>query len=81
MADHRQCSLAAVGLLFFTGGLVGAAVALVLAPQSGRESREEIRQYARKAEGSLHDLTDSAGDVMAQAMDKGREFIKEKQRS
>lgn len=78
MAEHRQCSLAAMGLMFFTGGLIGAAVALVLAPQSGRESREELRDYARRAEGSLHDLTDSASDVMDKAMDKGREFINEK---
>lgn len=81
MTDHRQCSMAAVGLAFFSGGLIGAAMALVLAPQSGRESREEIRDYARRAEGSLHDLADTAGGVMDKAMDKGREFIKEKQRS
>jgi len=40
MADERACSLGAVGLAFVSGGLVGAAVALLLAPQSGRESRE-----------------------------------------
>lgn len=40
MADDRGCSLGAVGLAFVSGGLVGAAMALLLAPQSGRESRE-----------------------------------------
>ena len=29
---------------FVIGGLVGAAVALILAPQSGAETREQIRQ-------------------------------------
>ena len=47
MADNRGCSLGAVGLAFVTGGLAGAAVALLLAPQSGRESREQLRGYAR----------------------------------
>lgn len=81
MADHRQCSFAAVGLIFITGGLLGAAVALVFAPQSGRESREDMRDYARRAEGRVHDLTDTASDVMDKAMNKGREFVKERQLS
>ncbi len=42
MADDRGCSLGTVGLAFVTGGLAGAAVALLLAPQSGRESREQV---------------------------------------
>lgn len=81
MGDHRQSSLAALGLMFIGGGLVGAAVSLLLAPQSGRESREDIRDYARRAEGSLNDLTDTASDVMDKAMHKGREFIKEQRLS
>ena len=43
MADDRGCSLGAVGLALVTGGLAGAAVALLLAPQSGRKSREQVR--------------------------------------
>jgi len=42
MADNRGCSLGAEGLAFVTGGLAGAPVALLLAPQSGRESREPL---------------------------------------
>jgi len=42
MADNRGCSLGAEGLAFVTGGLAGAPVALLLAPQSGRESREQL---------------------------------------
>ena len=60
MADDRGCSLGAVGLAFVTGGLAGAAVALLLAPQSGRESREQVRGYARRAEEQVHELADTA---------------------
>ena len=60
MADDRGCSLGAVGLAFVTGGLAGAAVALLLAPQSGRESREQVRGYARRAEEQVHELADKA---------------------
>ena len=43
MTDSRVCSLGAVGVAFVTGGLLGAAAALLLAPQSGRQSREQLR--------------------------------------
>jgi len=79
MADNRGCSLGAVGLAFVTGGLAGAVVALLLAPQSGRESREQVRGYARRAEEQVHELADTAAQALDQAVDKGREFIKDKQ--
>lgn len=79
MADNGGCSLGSVGLAFVTGGLLGAVAALLLAPQSGRRSQEQLRGYARRAEEGVHELADKAGEVVDQAMDKGREFIKDKQ--
>lgn len=79
MADNRGCSLGAVGLGFVIGGFLGAAVALLLAPQSGRESQKQLRGYARRAEEGVHELADKAIEGVDQAMDKGREFIKDKQ--
>jgi len=80
MGNERGCSLGAVGLAFVTGGLAGAAVALLLAPQSGRESREQVRGYARRAEEHVHELSEKASDLMDQAVDKGQEFVQEKKR-
>ena len=74
MADNRGCSLGAVGLAFVTGGLAGAAMALLLAPKSGRKSREQVREYVRRAEEDVHEL----GEKATQAMDKGHEFVQEK---
>jgi gas vesicle protein len=79
MANDRGCSLGAVGLAFVTGGLAGAPVALLLGPQSGREVREQVRRYARRAEEHVHERTDMAIQVMDQAVDKRREFIKDNQ--
>ena len=78
MENERGCSLGAVGLAFLTGGLAGAAVALLLAPQSGRESRERVRGYARRAEDRVQELAEKATDFMDQAVDKGHEFVQEK---
>ena len=80
MGNDRVCSQGAVGLAFVIGGLAGAAVALLLAPQSGRKSREQVRGYAQRAEEHVHELADKATDVMDQAVDKGHEFVQEKKR-
>jgi gas vesicle protein len=79
MVDDRGYSLGAMGLAFLGGGLVGAAMALLLAPQSGRESREQLREYARRAEENVHELVEKAVRVLDQKVGKGREFIKDKQ--
>ena len=78
MENDKGCSLGAVGLAFLTGGLAGAAVALLLAPQSGRESRERVRGYARRAEDRVQELAEKATDLMDQVVDKGHEFVQEK---
>ena len=44
MSDHRTDSL----LAFLLGAAVGAGVALLLAPQSGEETRKEIANRTRK---------------------------------
>lgn len=79
MTDNRRFSLGAAGLAFVTGGLLGAAMALLLAPQSGRQSREQLRGYARRAEESVHELVDNATEGAEQVLNKGREFVKDKQ--
>jgi gas vesicle protein len=53
-------------------------MALLLAPQSGRESREQLRGYARRAEDNIHELAETATQVFDQTIDKGREFIKDR---
>jgi len=80
MENDRGCSLGAVGLAFLTGGLAGAAVALLLAPKSGHESREQLRGYARRAEEQVHDLAEKASGLMDQAIDKGHEFVQEEKK-
>lgn len=44
MAKDNDSDIGAFLTGFVVGGLVGAAVALIMAPQSGAETREQIRQ-------------------------------------
>jgi gas vesicle protein len=77
MGDDRGFSPGAVGLAFVAGAIVGAAAALLLAPQSGRETREQLRGYARRGEEEVRELAGKAGDAFDQAMEKGRQFLNE----
>lgn len=43
MSDDRGPSAATWALVFLAGALAGAAVALLVAPGSGRETREALR--------------------------------------
>jgi gas vesicle protein len=51
---------------FLTGGLVGAGVALLLAPKSGKELRKDIR-----------DIAVSTGDTITTTVEKGKELYAE----
>ncbi len=75
MAANSGRSLGVAGLAFVTGGVLGAAAALLLAPQSGRESQRQLRGYARRAETGVYELADKANEGMDQAFEKGRDFI------
>ena len=77
MADERGTSLGAVLLAFLSGAAVGAVAALLLSPQAGEESREQVRRYAKRKEGNLRELAGKAGETLDKAVEKGREFVSE----
>ncbi len=76
--DHGSGSAAAVVLAFLSGAALGAVAALLLAPQSGRESREQLRGYARRAEDNLRDLAGRAGEALEGALEEGKTFVENK---
>jgi gas vesicle protein len=77
MADDRGTS-AMVFLAFLSGVTMGAVAALLLAPQSGDESRDQIRKYARRAENDLRDLAGRAGEAFEDVVGQGKEFVETK---
>jgi gas vesicle protein len=64
-------------MAFLAGAAIGAVAALLLAPQSGRESREQVRRYAKRTQDNLKDLADKAGESWESALQRGREAIRE----
>ena len=62
--DHQRGS----GLLAFLGGAaVGAVVGLLLAPRSGKETRERIMKRAEDARDDLDELIDKAREEWGKA--------------
>jgi gas vesicle protein len=64
---------------FLIGGLIGAAVALLYAPKSGRETRKDIARTAKKVKKEtvhlVEDVIDSINDFAGDVKDKVSDII------
>ncbi len=73
MAEHNSSGL----LWFVAGAAVGAAIALLYAPQSGAETRQLI---GKKTEEGREALADSGREILhrgRELLDKGRQIADE----
>jgi gas vesicle protein len=50
MTDDRGHSDLALGFAFLAGALLGAGIALLLAPRPGAETRAQVADWARRAQ-------------------------------
>ena len=75
-------------LLVVTGAILGAGVALLFAPQSGRETRKDIARYAKKARkkaggavgefaDSVSGMVDSIEEKAERLLDQGKDLAKD----
>ena len=65
-------------LSFFIGGLVGAGVALLLAPQPGVESRRKIKELAEDAKKKATECAEKVKVEVTSTVGKGKEVFEEK---
>ncbi len=77
---HEEGGYSAGPLIFsfFLGGLIGAGVALLLAPKSGKETREKIKELAVEAKGKAEEVIDQVKGKVTSVVEKGKEVIEEK---
>ncbi len=71
-------SSGALLLSFLLGGLVGAGLALLLAPQSGEETRRRIKDMAESAKEKASDYVSQTKERIASTIEKGKHVIEEK---
>ncbi len=76
--DEEGCGASSMLLSFLLGGLMGAGVALLLAPKSGRETRQRIRELAEEAREKADDYAEQAKTRVNSAIEKGKGFVQEK---
>ena len=65
-------------LSFVLGGLMGAGVALLLAPRSGSETRQRIKEFADDVRDKAEDYVDQTKSRVTSTIEKGKGFIDEK---
>ena len=78
-------SNATVGaLMLVAGGVIGAGMALLFAPQSGRKTRRQIARYGRKVRNeaeemvretaeTVSEMIEDLGDRTSEVVDRGSE--------
>jgi len=87
MSDEAGNKSTAVALI--AGALLGAGVALLFAPQSGRKTRRDIRQFAEKAgnkveaarlelQHSINNIVDDVEEKLQQGLDSGMDWTDRK---
>ena len=77
MTNERGSDAAGYLGWFFLGSIAGAATALLLAPKTGRETRELLaergNEFLKRAQEKAGETQGRAGDLF----DKGREYFEE----
>lgn len=64
------------GFMWFLAGLgIGAAVGILYAPKSGRETREAIMQAAEDGREAVNTRVRQTKEQASQWVDKGRQYV------
>ena len=84
MADRDNSAMVGA-LMLVAGGIIGAGVAILFAPQSGKRTRRDIVRYAKKTKNkaedivddfsdSISDMVDAVGEKAADILDRGKDL-------
>jgi gas vesicle protein len=68
MADSNNRATAGA-LMLVAGGIIGAGLALLFAPQSGKRTRKDISRLAKKTKHKAEDLVDNFVDTVSDMAD------------
>ncbi len=77
-AEYKGNWAGAVAFAFLAGALIGAGAALLLAPQSGAETRKALKKYAEEAEEEVLERAKEAKVALDKVIEKGKEFAADK---
>ena len=72
---NNRCSGQALFLAFLGGAVAGTIVGMLFAPQSGEQTRRELKVYARKSEEELIEKAKDARVALDEAIERGKIFV------
>jgi gas vesicle protein len=78
MREEGGFNSGSVLLSFLLGGMVGAGLALLLAPQAGTETRRRIREFADDVKGKASDYVDNTKESMSSIIEKGKHVYEDR---
>ncbi|MSN27083.1 MAG: YtxH domain-containing protein [Geobacter sp.] len=78
MSDEQGVSAGTVLVSFVAGAAIGAGLALLYAPKSGREMRENIADLTEDAVDKIKEYAKEAQDKIKTVIEEGKETIVEK---
>lgn len=76
--DNAAVSASTVLVSFLAGAALGASLALLYAPKSGRETRDQISDLTDDAVGKIKEYAKEAQDKIKTALEDGKETLMEK---
>ncbi|NMC74809.1 MAG: YtxH domain-containing protein [Geobacteraceae bacterium] len=76
--EDRGSSLATVVVSFLAGAAIGSGLALLFAPKTGREVREQIRDMTEDAVDKIKEYAREAQDRIKSTYECGKEAVMEK---
>jgi len=76
--DRGGFSVGSIFLAFLLGGIVGAGAALLMSPQSGRETREKIKGLAGDVKKKATEYAEDVKEKLSTAVEQGKGFVEEK---
>jgi gas vesicle protein len=77
-SEGSSCRACSAISLFFVGGLIGAAAALLVAPRAGKETRQQIRGAAEDVKVKTEDYYKQVKETVTSVLEHGKGLVTEK---
>ena len=78
MSNDSNNNVLAVVLAFFTGGLIGSTLAVLLTPFSGRETRERIAESTIDTREKTVEIAEQVSEIVSQSISAGTRAFHDK---
>ena len=75
---EEKCSGSNVLVALLIGAAVGGGIALLTAPRSGRETREQLRGLAGETSERIRRIAEEAEERIAEVLQEGKNTVAEK---